>query len=57
LAPRYLNCKLEQTGRVRPNSRRIHVRYRICAIAVVNGSSWSWYFVGTHEQYNSFIGK
>lgn len=44
-------------GRHRNGSRAVSVTYRIRAIYVVDGDTNVWYWIGTHESYNVFIGN
>ncbi|HEY1600722.1 MAG TPA: hypothetical protein VGG64_14025 [Pirellulales bacterium] len=44
-------------GRHRNGSRAISVTYRYRAIYVVDGPTNVWYWIGSHEDYNNFVGK
>jgi hypothetical protein len=53
------NHPLEDTkkGRHRKGSRAVSVTYRYRAIYVIDGPTNVWYWIGSHEDYNNFVGK
>ena len=57
-APALHNHELEDTskGQHRLGSRSVYVNLRYRAIYVVDGNVNVWYWVGSHEDYNNFIG-
>ncbi len=44
-------------GRHRNGSRSVRITLRYRALYVVDGDMNVWYWVGSHEDYNDFIGK
>ena len=44
-------------GRHKKGSISVTVTYRYRAIYVVDGDTNVWYWIGTHEDYNSFTGR
>ena len=44
-------------GRHRKASRAVSVTRRYRAIYVTDGESNVWYWIGSHEDYNDFVGK
>ncbi|MGD9648538.1 MAG: hypothetical protein AB7U73_22700 [Pirellulales bacterium] len=44
-------------GRHRKASRAVTITRRYRAIYVVDGSTNVWYWIGSHEDYNNFVGK
>jgi hypothetical protein len=57
-APSLHNHELEDSkkGRHRNGSRSVYINLRYRAIYVVDGDVNVWYWVGSHEDYNDFIG-
>jgi hypothetical protein len=57
--PALANHELVDTkkGRHRKASRSIAVTRRYRAIYVVDGPTNVWYWIGSHEDYNNFVGK
>ena len=58
-SPILANHPLDDTrrGRHRKESRAVSVTYRYRAIYVVEGDTNVWYWIGTHESYNTFTGR
>ena len=58
-SPALRNHELEdsQKGRHRNGSRAVSVNFRYRAIYVVADNVNEWYWIGSHEDYNDFIGK
>jgi hypothetical protein len=58
-SPILANHPLDNTrrGRHRKGSRAVSVTYRYRAIYVVDGDTNVWYWIGTHESYNTFTGR
>jgi hypothetical protein len=44
-------------GQHRDGSRAVSVTFRYRALYVEDGDTNVWYWIGTHEDYNDFIGK
>ena len=44
-------------GRHRKGSRAVAVTARYRAIYVTEGPTNVWYWIGSHEDYNNFVGK
>ncbi len=44
-------------GRHRHGSRAVSITRRYRAIYVTDGSTNVWYWIGSHEDYNNFLGK
>src|SRR5262245_57705190 len=44
-------------GRHRRGSWAVHVTRRYCAIYVPDGNDNVWYWIGSHEDYNNFVGR
>ena len=44
-------------GRHRIGSRAISVTHRYRALYVTDGPTHVWYWIGSHEDYNNFIGS
>jgi hypothetical protein len=44
-------------GRHKTGSHAVHITRRACAIYAPSGSFNVWYWIGTHEDYNNFVGK
>jgi hypothetical protein len=44
-------------GRHRNGSWAVHVTRRYCAIYIPDGNENVWYWIGSHEDYNNFVGK
>jgi hypothetical protein len=44
-------------GRHQNGSWAVHVTRRYCAIYLPDGNENVWYWIGSHEDYNSFVGK
>ncbi len=53
------NHSLKDTkkGRHRKGSRAVSVTLKYRAIYVVEGRTNVWYWIGSHEDYNNFVGK
>jgi len=53
------NHPLEDTkkGRHRNRSRAVSITRRYRAIYVTEGPTNVWYWIGSHEDYNNFVGK
>jgi len=45
-----------QQGRHRKGTRAVSVTFRYRALYIVDGDTNVWYWIGTHEDYNDFIG-
>jgi hypothetical protein len=43
-------------GRYRVGTRSVWINYRYRALYVVDGATNVWYWIGSHEDYNDFIG-
>lgn len=44
-------------GRHRKSSRAVSITRRYRAIYVTEGDTNVWYWIGSHEDYNNFVGK
>ena len=57
--PLLANHELHDTrkGRHRTGSRAISVTHRYRAIYVADGLTNVWYWIGSHEDYNNFVGR
>jgi hypothetical protein len=44
-------------GRHKKGSRAVSVTRRYRALYVIDGDTNVWYWIGTHESYNNFIGS
>lgn len=44
-------------GRHRKGSKAVSITRRYRAIYVVDGPTNIWYWIGSHEDYNNFVGK
>jgi hypothetical protein len=58
-APALANQLLTDTkkGRHRAGSHAVTVTIRYRAIYVPDGPTNVWYWIGSHEEYNNFVGK
>jgi hypothetical protein len=57
--PMLVNHRLADTkkGRHRDGSHAVSVTYRYRAIYITDGPTNVWYWIGSHEDYNHFVGK
>ena len=51
------DLKDKHRGQHRSHSFSVSVTYRYRAIYVVDGNTNVWYWIGTHESYNTFTGR
>jgi hypothetical protein len=54
---RHHELKESTAGRHRQGSRAVNVGYQYRAVYVPDGNDNVWYWIGTHQDYNTLIGS